>query len=261
MISREQRIEYPMLKEGYIKEVFNKGIKVTTEYNILDNDGDAFVKDCYNFFFQREVETAGLEANRALMEAGMSKEGMLYYFYISEEFQHRFELKNLKFYKREYLKFYWDVNNILSYDGWKFVEKCFEEILNRKPKQGELNQYIKLLCEGMPKEGIIYLFATSEEGKNAKAIARVQEYQKIYEDYIEYICNSGIKNRIKNIIERMTGTRKNSEEIKFLLMMNQMQIDKLSEELECLDEKIQMYTEGINDGIRELYRQMGEMNG
>lgn len=207
MLDRENRIQYNGLKKEYIGNQINIRCREITEDNILAKDGEDFIKNCYRMFFDREADESGLQAHLKLLEDGMPKAGFLYYFSETEEFQHRFELKNINYYKKEYLKYQWDVSGVLQYDGWQFVEHCFRDLLNRMPDETGMFAYTKLLYEGMPKEGIVYLFISSEEIKNVKGVRNVEYYKNIYDEYINWVNSRGIRRRIKNLIERITKSR------------------------------------------------------
>lgn len=201
------RIDYNGLSEDFICHQLDLLSVPITEDNILEREREDFINACYRLFFEREAEAEGMAAHIKLLDSGMSKPGMLYYFSETEEFQHRFELKNINYYKKDYLKYQWDVSGVLQYDGWQFVEHCFRDLLNRMPDETGMFSYTKLLYEGMPKEGIVYLFISSEEIKNVKGIRNVEYYKKIYDEYMNYVNSRGIRRRIKNLLEKITKSR------------------------------------------------------
>lgn len=234
-MDREHRIECPVLSREYVKMQIKSKMDEITEYNICNYDGEKFVKECYRFFFGREVEAEGLQANYELMNQGMSKEGMLYYFYKSPEFNNRFQLQNAEFYKREYLKYEWDIGYVLSYDGWRFIEQCYKAIFDRIPDEAGGYLYTKMLYEGMPKEGILYILATSEEARLKKTIRNIDLYKRVYDEHNAYVSRGGIRNKLKNLIERITHNTQNNAELQAMLAINIMHQEQLEKRINSLE--------------------------
>lgn len=208
MLDKEKRIECKGLRKEYICNTFTKQKREISEENILVQGNDEeFVKACYLFFFDREAEETGLQAHLKLLENGMTREGFLYHFSKMKEFRNRFQLKYIEYYKKAYLKYLWDPAIVLQYEGWHFIEHCYCDLLEREPDEAGMFSYTKLLYEGMPKEGIVYLFINSEEGKNVKSYNNIEVYKQVYDAYIMYENGSGIRKRLKNLLEKITKSQ------------------------------------------------------
>lgn len=73
-----------------------------------------------------------------------------------------------------------DVSDLLNLDINPFVCSCYRELLERECSEEELVGYQKLICDGMSKAAIIYIFITSEEFRNRFIVDDIQKYKKVY---------------------------------------------------------------------------------
>lgn len=245
MLENEGRIIHEGLNSKFICQQFEYRSNIITEDNILFQNGEEFIKACYLFFFGREAEEEGLRAHVELLNLGLSKEGFLYYFSKTKEFHHRFPLKNINFYKKEYLKYQWDIGSVLQYNGWKFIEHCYMDLLERKPDEDGMYQYSKMLATGMPKEAIVYLFISSEEIKQVKGIKNVEAYKRVYDDYIGYSNRSGLKKWIKNCLERLTNKKQIYSEQQANHAVAMMRLNEIQYNMKQLEQATD-YVIGLN---------------
>lgn len=252
MIDRENRINYKAIDRNSISKQLVSYTKDITEDNILSYDGEEFLKACYRFFFDREADERGLSSYLALLNDGMSKEGMLYIFAKSEEFDNRFLIKYFKNYKRYYLRYQWDIRNLLQYEGWDFIEHCYLDILDRHPDKTGIYEHIKHMVEGMPREAMVYLFANSEEAKSVKGIKDVQMYKQAYEDYEKYRLRRDFKGRIKRKLKSWAERVTNKQEIKYMLLLNQAQAAFRTYEIEKMYNDIKKTSSIQTDKVNEL---------
>ena len=223
MLERNDRINYPGLSQEYISDQISILTKDINEDNIMFYEGEAFIRACYQFFYGREADEGGLNSHMALIKDGMTKEGMMYLFAISEEFHQKFPVKYLTFYKRAYIAYQWDVSGVLQYNGWNFIEHCYIDILERYPDEAGSFTYVKLLAEGMPKEAIVYLIADSEEAHSVKGIKNIPEYKQAFDLYQQYLNRSDLKARIKRRIKAWIERLTQKEQIYVSEQMNHAQ--------------------------------------
>jgi len=85
-----------------------------------------------------------------------------------------------------------DVSRYFNYDINDFIVKIFNELLERDPDATGFYYYQKLLCQGAPKQVIVYLIASSGEFANRFNISNLYEYKKIAKKY-------KIKSKIKKL--------------------------------------------------------------
>lgn len=76
-----------------------------------------------------------------------------------------------------------DEYSILKYEGEQFIIECYQWLFNREPDQSGLKSYMSLMQEGLPRQGIIYLLAKSEEFNHRFEISRLREFKEAYLKY------------------------------------------------------------------------------
>lgn len=84
-----------------------------------------------------------------------------------------------------------DVAYLLQLDINTFITQCYLILLERQPDSEGFVSYQKLICEGMPKEAVVYLFVISEEFNSRFQISNIFYYAKSYKHY-------KLKMKIKN---------------------------------------------------------------
>jgi O-antigen chain-terminating methyltransferase len=85
-----------------------------------------------------------------------------------------------------------DCTHLLTLDVVDFIKAVYVELLEREPNNEEYTGYIHLMCQGMPKEAVVYKIAASQEFADRFNIKHLDSYKKIYKKYI-------IKSKIKKL--------------------------------------------------------------
>lgn len=76
------------------------------------------------------------------------------------------------------------LDGIFSLDINEFITALYRSLLGREPDSGSFSHYQRLLCYGMPKQAIFYLFYSSPEFGHRFDIKGIDLYKKIYHKYI-----------------------------------------------------------------------------
>ena len=76
-----------------------------------------------------------------------------------------------------------DVTGLLSLDVNHFLNECYREFLNREADPKGFAIYQRMICEGAPKEAILYIFAMSEEFSHKILLKHSNLYKKAYKKY------------------------------------------------------------------------------
>lgn len=224
MLEKDGRILYNGLTCEYIEQQLKRIAAHPIENNIVDYtkineksvllyDGEEFIRACYHFFFNREVDESGLLTYSNLLEQGMRKEGIMYCLAQSEEFNHRFELNGIEEYRKYYREFGLDASEVIQYSGREFVKHCFSDIIGREADESGMYTFSKMMASGMPKEAVLYLFISSEEVKNLRKIKNEEEYRKVYESFLQRSSRKGIINIFKRCIEKITFRKSTYSEV------------------------------------------------
>jgi len=85
-----------------------------------------------------------------------------------------------------------DCTPFLSLDTDEFLIAIYREFMEREPDNEGFNSYIRLMCQGMPREAVIYLIVTSQEFAGRFKIKHLDIYKKIYKKYT-------LKSKIKKL--------------------------------------------------------------
>ena len=85
-----------------------------------------------------------------------------------------------------------DVSNLLNLRINEFITMIYQILLDREPNREEFSKYIRYLCQGAPREAMIYLISLSTEFSNRYNIINLSNYKKIYKIY-------SIKAKIKKL--------------------------------------------------------------
>ena len=85
-----------------------------------------------------------------------------------------------------------DFTTFLSLDINDFLTTIYHECLEREPDNESFANYLRFMCQGMPREAVIYLIAVSKEFVSKFKIKYLDNYKKIYKKYI-------LKSKIKKL--------------------------------------------------------------
>ena len=230
------RIDYPTLDASFVLKHYEKCVNSISEETLLYKDGEEFIKACYRYFFDRDADEGGFNANLALLNSGMSKEGMIYSFAISEEFKGNKPVRSFELYRNEYLKYAWDVSGLLAYDDYEFLTKCFESLWCKLPTDKQMHDIAWNYYSGLPKEGVLYLFAASDENLRAKSIQNLAKYKATYEAYNEYVHRKSLKRRVRRFLERYFGSRTTCAEMKAEYCVVKLRQDRIMQQIaKCIN--------------------------
>jgi len=99
---------------------------------------------------------------------------------------------------------------VLSYEGDDFVKACYLFFLGREADDSGLVAYGNILSNGMSKEGVMYLFARSQEFANRFELKNIERYRQqymLYEWDVSGVLNHEGRDFIKqcylDILERL----------------------------------------------------------
>jgi len=85
-----------------------------------------------------------------------------------------------------------DCAPFLSLDINDFLVMAYRELLGREPDNEGYTTYLRLMCQGMPREAVIYIIVVSQEFAGRFKIKHLDIYKKIYKKYI-------LKSKIKKL--------------------------------------------------------------
>lgn len=201
----EERLEFKCASAEYLKDRIGRVLEKSPRYLMDHYEGEEFIQQCLDIFGSAQIENRELYVQKYLrcLQSGIDKEVVL-----ARVFTENRALQTSKdfFYFERFLRNYeWDYSALLSLDNEAFLVQCYREIAEREPDEGGYVTFGELLYDGVPKEGVLYLFGASPEVSQKKKIKNIEQYKKIYDDYLEQKqLKSRRKEKIKQIL-RMPG--------------------------------------------------------
>lgn len=171
------------------------------EEDLYNYDGETFVRASYRYFLLRGLSTKEISDALILLDSGMSKKGFLYIIVSSEEFNDRFTVCNKEDYKKEYIKYEWDVSYLCDLDDCAFVINSFRDLLHREPSTADIQDFSASLYSGMPKKALLHIIVNSQEIKNIKTIKDAHIYEDAYNEYQASISKKSFRQKMKRKIK------------------------------------------------------------
>lgn len=188
-MSKQDRLNYEGLSSTYIYE------KMCAKLCNSKNEEPIAAKEAQEFYSYRLYSS--LEAQKEVEQAGcvwkiiakvafagknwIKKIPVIGPFAISvkESFLHRSGIQK-------------DVSNLLVLDINEFIRESYRVFLGREADEEGFQSYQALLCTGMPREALFYIFSNSDEFKNRFIVLNLREYRKKYSRF-------QFKNKLKHI--------------------------------------------------------------
>jgi SAM-dependent methyltransferase len=162
-----------------------------------------------------------------------------------------------------------DCTLFLSLDIDDFLVECYRELLGREPDNESNASYIRLMCQGMPREAVIYLIVTSQEFAGRFKIKHLDIYKKIYKKYIIkskikklpiigwYITLRDMPNFITEM--RMINVDRHNK-IKILNKHIDKKADAINEKADAISQKFDEYADTNNQNIYAINRKADAIN-
>lgn len=182
----EERLNYDCLSVDFLSDDIVKKLRLTPGYIINEYDEEKFIYQCYLCLWNIEPGEDEIRKYLSLLEQGMTKEGIIYLFLKDSRLSKNtvFSEQALQFYKWKFQQFEWDVSDLLKFDGQAFIKECYLRLLERNPDETGYVEFCNWLHEGMPKEGILFMFGGSEEVLSKTKVRNLSSYKLVYDSFM-----------------------------------------------------------------------------
>lgn len=165
-----------------------------------------------------------------------------------------------------------DVSYLLAFDVNQFIYGCYQEFLNREPDRVGFSLYQRMICEGAPKEAIVYLFAISDEFNDRFQVENLYSYKRQYSSYkrkstikkIPIVSNLisviRLPSRIHSLIidTKMNNSNRNQREEIQTDMLNQLnaKIEKMTSDIAEQNHQINIRNDVIKSEINSVHEKI-----